>query len=82
MMASTDQAQTLSIWTIYDHPLDYPHGFIARRWSITGKGAEATNDVVTADTLVEVRRLLPAPHGLFRLPRQDGDDPKIVESWI
>ena len=81
MIGTTGEAQTLSIWTIYDHPLDYPQGFIARRWVIQTAGdVIASNDIRTADSLDEVRQMIPA--FLHRLPRQDGDDPKIVESWI
>jgi hypothetical protein len=37
----------LSIWTVYDHPADYPDGFIARRHE-AGEGVHRpTNDVIT-----------------------------------
>lgn len=70
----------LHIWTIYDHPKDYPDSYVARL-SLVGPGITAvTNAMFTADTLEELRRLLPL--GLTRLPRQERDDPVIVEVWI
>jgi hypothetical protein len=26
----------LAMWTIYDHPKDFPEHFVARKWLITG----------------------------------------------
>lgn len=66
----------LSIWVVYDNPTDYPGRFVARKW----KGDTATPELHLADTLDELRQLLPA--GLCRLPRFAIDDPKIVETWF
>lgn len=70
----------LHVWTIYDHPLDYPDKFVARAHLIVAGGSEATWHIRTADTLEEVREQLPP--GLYRLERDPSDDSKIVESWI
>lgn len=78
----------LDIWTVYDHPLDYPHGYIARRWRVRAPAYRGeyvppmtTSDVVTGATLDEVRRQLPA--GLQRQPPRDpADVPVIVEIWF
>lgn len=71
----------LSMWTVYDHPRDYPGGYIARRWEI-GRGASfPTADVLTAKNLDQLREEM-AIRGLYRIARQDGDDPVVVESWI
>lgn len=69
----------LSIWAVYERPLDYPEKFVARRWVATPQPS-ATNDVLLADDLDSLRKLLPP--GLEQMPRQQGDDPVIVESWI
>lgn len=71
----------LDIWTVYDHPADFPDGFVARLWAI-GPGGEplATRHIVLGATLEAVRALL--PRGLDCLPRQPGDDPCIVECWL
>jgi hypothetical protein len=70
------QKLAIEIWVIYDHPLDYPHHFVVRRW---------LNDVPDRecglfDSLREAR--LHVPRGLARLPRWENDDPKIVEVWL
>ena len=71
----------LSIWTVYDHPRDYPDSWVARRSAISRTvGVVITADMFTADTLDELRALLPP--GLYRLPRYPQDDPKIVEVWL
>jgi hypothetical protein len=50
-------------------------------WLVEAGGAlVATGKIVTAPTLDGVRAALPP--GLIRFPRQDGDDPCIVETWI
>ena len=70
----------LPIWTIFDHPRDYPNAFVARRFDVTRKGIEITADVILAASLEELRGMLPM--GLTRLERSPGDDPNIIESWI
>ena len=50
----------LSMWTVYDHPSDYPRGFIARRFEVDGKGSRATRDVLTSDDLDVLRGQLVA----------------------
>lgn len=75
------RAALLSIWTVYDHPDDYPHGFVARRHEPQRDGTTVpTADVVFAPTLDAVRAKLPPE--LYRLEREPGDAPSIVESWI
>jgi hypothetical protein len=72
--------EALSIWTVYDHPRDYPNSWVARRFEISNKGVGITREMFLADTLEELRVLLPV--GLVRLNRQASDDPKIVETWL
>jgi hypothetical protein len=72
----------LPMITIYDHPADCPGDWVARLF-LTGSGMSepmATNIVLRAKTLDELREMLPA--GLHRLPRQAGDMPSIVETWM
>ena len=81
----TEEPFLLSMWTVYDHPRDWPQWFVARRWEIrAGEVAPVrTDDMVFGRTLEIVRmhidRITP---GLFRLPRQPGDDPVVVETWV
>lgn len=70
----------VSIWVITENPVDFPGKFVARE-HLVGKGfTRATDTHFVADSLPEIRATLPA--GLYRLMRQKGDDPVIVESWI
>lgn len=70
----------LAIWTVYDHPTDFPDWYVARKHVVAAGGTVPTDQVVKARTLDEVRELLPP--GLVCLTRSRCDDPKIVESWL
>lgn len=73
----------LGIWTVYDHPSDYPDGFIARLHEVLPGGVHrATAHTVMAPSLDEVRELLPHLRYRMRIDRHPSDDPVIVESWI
>jgi hypothetical protein len=79
-MKKSEAREFLHIWTVYDHPTDQPDCYVARLWIIGDGQIKSSNDMFTADTLDELRRLLPP--GLNRLDRFDQDDPKIVEVWL
>lgn len=70
----------LSVWTVFDHPTDYPEVFIARKWLLISGVAVATSETVTGPTLQSVRDKIPP--GLHRFPRSPEDDVYIVESWL
>jgi hypothetical protein len=77
-------AHDTPLWTIYDHPADYPDMFVARLWHlITGEPVEGA-PVLTASTLDQLRG--DVQHAtdfvLCCIPRQPEDDPVIVESWL
>ena len=70
----------LPIWTVYDHPIDYPDGFIARL-HITGRDLDGpTCNVLIATTLADLRAKIPP--GLACFARDESDDAKIVETWL
>lgn len=71
----------LDMWTVYDHPRDFPELFVARRWTITAGGVERTDDVKGAHTLQTLQDEL-VDMGLTCVPRFVGDDPVIVEVWL
>lgn len=76
-------ADTLSVYTIYDHPSDYPDCFVCRRSEPHGQPVAhvvAKEVVGVGDTLEQCRETL--PEGLFMIPRQPNDDPVIVECWV
>ena len=66
----------LSIWVVYDSPIDLPGRFVARKWL----NETPTAELIQGKTLDELRARLPV--GLFRLGRAESDDAKIVETWI
>lgn len=71
--------EPMTMFTVYDHPSDYPIGFVLRRWIITDGQALAA-DARFAPTLEDVREFVPA--GFARVPRNPNDDATVVESWI
>lgn len=71
----------LEMWTVYDHPKDYPDSFVARLWQIVDGEPLPTPMIMQADKLVKIQRQFEAI-GLHRLPRFPGDDPTIVETWL
>lgn len=76
--------EVLATWTIYDHPLDAPNHVVVRRWSVVA-GSEPIPDEHAArfDTLEAARDWLHQWHpGLYCIPRQTGDDPTILETWL
>lgn len=68
------------MWVVYDHPTDYPFGYLARRWRVGSESAEATDERVVGISLAAVRAQLPV--GLVRLARAPEDDPVVVETWL
>ena len=66
----------LSLWVVYDSPIDLPGRFVARKWL----NETPTAELIQGKTLDELRARLPV--GLFRLGRAEFDDAKIVETWI
>lgn len=73
---------TLLLYTIYDSPKDYPGKFVITKWKVAYGVTIADPDYkFVVDDLAtcreEMRRL-----GLYRLGREPGDDPVIVETWV
>ena len=71
-------------WVIYDHPVDFPEHYVVRCWVI-GPGAPPghTGEAWLRDSLDGAREVIAANYpGGYRLNRQPGDDPVIVEVWI
>ncbi|MDX0230274.1 hypothetical protein GOC14_06895 [Sinorhizobium meliloti] len=72
---------TLPIWVVCWNPADFPGKFTARR-NFAGPGVMLVDkDVIVADRLITIRRMM-IRNGLTRLPRQKEDDPVILEVWL
>ena len=78
LQAKAVAGNDLLVWTVYDHPSDYPKSYIARPFSTNLKKALTCH--LQYPTVEGLRLLL--PHGLTHIPRAPSDDPKIMESWI
>lgn len=66
------------MWTIYDHPRDFPGHFVIRVWY----GAFVTPEIWLRPTLEAAREVVWANGGGFCFLRDPNDEPQIVESWI
>lgn len=78
-MITTDD---FNIWTLYDHPTDFPDCFVARRFSgMTGK---ASDQIITGESPGQVLEKIQAidPNACQWMPRADGDDPVIIGCWL
>lgn len=77
----TDTDLIMEQWVIYDHPLDLPLYYVARKWEARRSGIVATDDVYLSTNIDTIRNKLEA-FGKVKLMRFPKDDPKIMEVWI
>lgn len=77
---SSTLAKELHLWTVYDHPRDYPTHWVVRESVVAGGKLTMAPSPWLAVTLDEARALVPP--GLHCMPRQPTDDPVIVEVWL
>ena len=78
-----DRSSTLVVWTIYDSPDDFP-GQIVIRGQEVRRGTpqpKPREGYIIAPSLDAARRIL-AERGYACVGRDDGDESKIVESWV
>lgn len=69
----------LTIWTIYDHPKDYPEFIVVRPLKVE-RGLVRPGPALICKTLEDARKMIPL--GLVRVRRAPHDDPCIVECWL
>lgn len=77
----SEQTDALVMWTVYDHPTDFPNDYVARKWELDSTGVHATDEVILHRRLAAVRGQMRV-RGLTRLPRFPQDEPKIIEVWL
>ena len=71
------------IVTVYDHPQDFPHGYVARAHIIAhgGKSAYVSPMIyIGRETLDEVRAAIPPD--MVKMIRHPQDDPVILETYV
>lgn len=69
-----------TLYTIYDHPKDYPDSFVVREWQVT-EGASIPCGAWQHETLEAARDQMRL-RGLICVPRHVDDDLNIVECWL
>ena len=75
------QSGILSLWSIYDHPDDFPDNYVARMFHSDKDGARATNKVMVGPSLNQIRNVMQSA-GLTCLMRDRNDPPNVVETWL
>lgn len=71
----------LLMWTVYDHPADYPDCFVTRAHLVGNGDQVPTAHVIRGQTLRQLRLVLRMA-GLTAIARSPDDDLKIVETWL
>lgn len=74
--------RTLTMWTVFDHPTDYPDHFVARLFEVDADGPRATASIIMATEVDALREVLEFEMGLVRILRSEGDEPRIMETWL
>lgn len=82
LQANATKRGVLTMWTVYDRPTDYPSGFCARRYELTKEGPLPSVHLFSSGPRPDELREIFREAGLVCIPRQEGDDPVIVETWI
>jgi hypothetical protein len=71
----------MPMWTIYEHPLDFPAHFVVRMHLANGEGEIKVHRFgVVCMSLDEARAQVPKYCAMFQ--RDPADDPTIVETWL
>jgi len=70
-------SRELEIWTLYDHPRDYPNSYVARKFL----NDKPTSEFMVSPSLASLRKYFDQK-GLLCLNRDPNDDPVIVETWF
>lgn len=68
----------MPIITIYEKPIDYPDGYIARVFELE----KPTNTLIHKSSLEECRADIKAAGFKICVPRSENDVLSVVESWI
>ncbi len=71
----------LIMWTIYKHPRDFPHLYVARPWD--GRNGMPAKDlnIILSPSLKPLQNVM-MDKCLNKIPRDPNDSPVVVESWI
>jgi len=80
-MKTTD-SRSIELWTIYDNPSDFPGQFVARRFDMTpGQEPRPTSEALLGKDFSDIEAHF-IKNGYVWLPRNSGDDPVIVGTYL
>lgn len=74
----------LVIYTLYNHPVDYPDEFVIRRFTVS-KGSNLPvpdNELFFRSISLQKCQDKMKEMRLYRMLRDNSDEPKIIESYI
>ncbi len=66
------------LWTVYDHPTDYPDWFVARQFLVP---SHPTHRIILAKTVEEIHERL-GRYGMMWWPRDESDEPQIMGCYL
>jgi hypothetical protein len=66
---------------VYESPSDFPGKYVARLCDLRKGQLRLTEIAAVASSLDEIRKRIPV-NQMYPVPRLEGDDPCIVETWI
>lgn len=79
--AALKPRESMAIWTVYDHPDDFPDCYVARMFVLGGPEEGPTAHIIVAPSLGNIRNVM-RQLGLVCMKPDDTDPPQIVESWV
>jgi hypothetical protein len=72
----------LKMYVLYFNPADYPDKWVLRRFTVRHEGPLADQVPLSVEDSKEKALIYLPTHELYRLPRDPGDEPQIVEVWL
>lgn len=78
-----DSSHAMLMWVVYDHPKDFPHHFVIRRWvlDLSEGQMSAEQDAILCASLAEAHFALRDAGARVMIDSRD-PDPAIAEVWV
>jgi hypothetical protein len=70
------------VYTVYNHPTDYPDDYVVRTWSSVDAKPTPDLELFMQDKDLNVIREKLQSMGLYRIDEDGSPDGVILESWI
>lgn len=72
---------SLTMWTVYERPSDFPDLYVARKWEVQQGFAKPTLEVRVSTDLSPLEDQL-SHEGLTFMQREPSDEPQILGVWL